>query len=298
MDLISNLTNHLDYFDYEKEIRESALSNANKLLKYPDIEKRLNSYIELYRNGTFDYDGLREAISLAATTAGISEMESGFIHMASLSSFALPYFERRGLGMDEWYDSMIDFKWKLRENRKRFGIWGISTEWHKRFFTADRIAFGRLQYNLLESERTFKGKTVDVSKGQTVVTIHIPSDNRTPFSPENRRSSYVRAERYYRNIVPDGKVIFRCGTWLLNTIHREILPEGSNIRSFLDDFELDPDSYEVADGDLWRIFYVNGYNGDPSTLPEESSLMRAYKKYLSDGGHIGKMVGFINGDML
>ena len=131
-----------------------------------------------------------------------------------------------------------------------------------------------------------------------MVTIHIPSDDRTPFNRENRYSSYVRAENYYRRIVPDGRVIFRCGTWLLNTLHREILPEGSNIRAFLDDFEIDPDSYEVSNGDLWRIFYVNSYNGDPSTLPESSSLMRAYKKHLIGGGQIGKMVGYIRGESL
>ena len=55
---------------------------------------------------------------------------------------------------------------------------------------------------------------------------------------------------------------------------------------------MDPDSYDVADGDLWRIFYVRRYDGNPASLPEESSLMRAYKRHLMNGGHIGKMVGF------
>lgn len=298
MNIRNNLITYLDDFEYENEIRESVLSNLDKLLKHLEIGNKIEHYTELYQNGVFDFDGLREATVSAAETSGISEMESCFIHMVSLANFALPFFERRGLGKAEWYDSMIDFKWKMRENKKRFGLWGINAEWHKKFFTADRIAFGRLQYNLLDSERTFKGKTVDVTEGQTVVTIHIPSDDRTPFSRENRYSSYVRAENYYRRIVPDGRVIFRCGTWLLNTLHREILPEGSNIRAFLDDFEIDPDSYEVSNGDLWRIFYVNSYNGDPSTLPESSSLMRAYKKHLIGGGQIGKMVGYIPGESL
>ena len=298
MSVRENLIRYLNDFEYETEIKNSVIGNLDKLLVYPDAEEKIEYYAELYKKGIFDYDGLCDASNRAAELAGIHPMESSFIHMTSLAGHALPYFKRRGLGTDEWYDSMIDFKWKMRENYKRFGIWGINTEWHKRFFTADRIAFGRLQFNLLESERTFKGETVDVTKGQIVVTIHIPSDDRTPFSRENRHASYVRAKKHYRNIVPNGKVIFRCGTWLLNTVHREILPEGSNIRSFLDDFELDPDSYEVADSDLWRIFYATNYNGDPSTLPETSSLMRTYKKYLMGGGHIGKMVGFINGEML
>ena len=49
---------------------------------------------------------------------------------------------------------------------------------------------------------------------------------------------------------------------------------------------------EGAENNIWRLFYTKSYNGDPKTLPEESSLMRIYKKHLMSGGTMDVGSGF------
>ena len=299
MDIRENLVKYLADFDFDKEAAESVLIAFDRILACDGLGEELAEYIEAYKNGCLDYDALCRAAEEAAAISGIHPSEASFIYTASLCNFALPYYERAGLDKNVWYDSMMDFKWKIREHKKLHGIWGTNTAaWHKRFFSAERMAFGRLQFNLLECERDFKGKSVEVAKGQTVVTIHIPTDDRTPFSRENRVKSYKRAAEYFARFFEGGKFVFRCGTWLLHPEHRNILPEGSNIRSFLDDFELDGDSFTETSSNIWRLFYVNSWDGNPDSLPEETSLMKIYKNFIRSGGRLGSMVGFFPSDKI
>ena len=299
MDVKENLIKYLKDFNFDDEARESILRALDNMLLVCGLGEKLSEFIEQYKSGTLDYDNLCLAADKAAEASGIHPSEASFIHIASLCNFALPYYEKANLSSDVWYDSMMDLKWKIREHKKVYGIWGINcASWSKRFFSAERMAFGRLQYNLLECERSFKGKAVQVEKGQTVVTIHIPTDDRTPFNRENRLKSYRQAAEYFSRFFEGGRFVFRCGTWLLHPEHRRILPEGSNIRSFLDDFELDFDSFTETDANIWRLFYIKNWDGNPDSLPGDTSLMRTYKDFIKNGGRLGSMVGFRPSDKL
>ena len=60
-----------------------------------------------------------------------------------------------------------------------------------------------------------------------------------------------------------------------------------------DDFELDLNSFKNDGGsNIWRLFYIRPFNGDPDTLPEETSLMRTYKRFIKDGGITGTVTGY------
>ena len=73
--------------------------------------------------------------------------------------------------------------------------------------------------------------------------------------------------------------------------HRKMLPPESNIRRFQDDYAL-YETYEDKEGhDLWRIF-GKLYDGNPETLPENTSLQKAYKKWLLEGRVPGAGRGF------
>ena len=292
IDLRENFRRYLTDFGYDKEPAEELMAAMDTLLRYPELTDGLVRLVESYIGGELDFDKLTEESRTVAEASGIHEYKTRFIYYTALVPYALPYFKAVGLGYEEWYDSMIDFKWKMNECRAVNGIWGTYTGWFKSFFTAARVAFGRLQFNMFNAGVRYKSDRIDVSEDSPVVTVHIPSDTRTPFSKEERLKAYRRAEKHFAKFFPDGKVIFRCGTWLLAPQHKEILPEGSNIRSFIDDYEIVPESYRSAMEDLWRIFYVKDYNGDPDTLPERTTLMRAYKKYMKEGGEIGWALGF------
>lgn len=291
--MIENFSKYLEEFEYSDEYKAAFLSAMNKLLSSSDVKTALLSHIEEYKAGNLNWDAITADAIKYAELVNIHEYTSRFLFYTSLIPYSYRFFEDRGLGYTEWYDSMIDFKWKVDECIKCYGVIGVFTDWFRSFLTAERVAFGRLQFNLVDADYDYKTCQFDIKKGEKLVTVHIPSDTRTPFNKENREASYNRAAEYFSKILGKNEVVFRCGTWLLHPAHRDILPEGSNIKSFLDDFELDLNSFKPDDGgNIWRIFYVRPYKGDVDSLPETTSLMRTYKKFIKDGGVTGTIVGY------
>ncbi len=286
---------YLENFHCPAESYDSLISAAKAIDGNEKAGKKILLHINNYKAGKLDFKALTADSEKAAEIVGIHKYTSAFIFYVALVPYALPYFEAVGLSQTEWYDSMIDFRWKLEECYKCYGIWGTFVDWFGAFYTADRVAFGRLQFNLTDAVSDYKSENFDIKKGDTLVAIHIPSDTRTPFSRENREAAYEKAANFFAPKFKDGKVIFRCGTWLLHPAHRQILPEKSNIRSFLDDFELDESSFKETEDNIWRLFYIRDYNGDPDTLPEETSLMRIYKEFIKDGGKLGSLTGYRKG---
>ena len=288
-----NLIKYLREFDYPENYVNEFLPAMDKLLASKEASSALESYVTEYKRGNLLWDEIGSAAVKYAPEIGIHEYTARFLFCTALIPYSYHYFEEKGLGYTEWYDSMIDFKWKVDECVKCYGVIGVFTDWFKSFFTADRVAFGRLQFNLLDAEYDYNSCQFDIKKGEKLVTIHIPSDTRTPFNRENREAAYKRAAAYFSKILGKNEVIFRCGTWLLHPAHKDILPEASNIRDFANDFEMDQNSFKPDNGsNIWRLFYVRNYNGDPDSLPEATSLMRTYKKFIKDGGVTGTMVGF------
>ena len=119
-----------------------------------------------------------------------------------------------------------------------------------------------------------------------MINVHIPSCG--PLDPEAFKASYAKAAEFYKEEFQDQPLVFVCTSWLLFPAHKEILPEHSNIRAFLSDYDV----YETNEdnGDLWRIYYGAEEKGFEN-LPENTGLERAYKKWLVDG----HMAGYARG---
>ena len=287
-----NLEKTLEEFDYEADCREALLAVCDDILACDESREAIMARVSEYAGGVLDWAGITEDADRLAEKVGRLNSETRMIFFMALIPYSYHFFEEKGLGYTEWYDSMIDFKWKARETKRVHGVWGTHTNWFKMFFTADRVAFGRLQFNYGKARMDFTCDEFSVKEGQMVIDIHIPEDDRWPFTKEMREAAYARARKFFAPDFEDGRVIFSCGSWLLHPDHRRILPEGSNIRGFLDDFHLVDGSFKPSNDNFWRIFGIKDYNGDPDTLPEKTSLMRAYKEYVKGGGIAGSMLGY------
>lgn len=292
MNIKENLTEVLREFEYDAECCEAMEATCDKMLADEATRDALCEKLELYRGGELDWKGLTAVADEAAERLGIHKAATRLVAYISLVPYSYHFFEERGLGRREWYDSMIDLKWKARETRSVDGLWGTHTDWFREFFTAERVAFGRLQFNYAKAPVDFECEEFSVRKGDRVVAIHIPTDDRAPFDKAHREAAYDGARRFFAKDFEGGRVIFYCSTWLLFKEHERLLPEGSNIRDFLGDFHLVPNGFVASEGNIWRIFGIRDYNGDPDSLPEDSSLMRIYKQFMKDGGVIGTQIGY------
>lgn len=289
----NELIKYLADFDYPDEYKNVFIPAMDKLLASKEAANCISKHIEDYKRGELNWDMITDDSKKYAETVGIHKYTLRFLFYTALIPYSYRHFEEKGLGYTEWYDSMIDFKWKVDECVKCYGVVGVFVNWFESFFSADRVTFGRLQFNLVDAGYDYKSCHFDIKKGEKLVTVHIPSDTRTPFNKENREAAYKRAAAHFSKILGKKEVIFRCGTWLLHPAHKDILPTTSNIRDFENDFEIDHNSFNPDGGsNIWRLFYVRDYSGDPDTLPESTSLMRIYKRFIKDGGVTGTMVGY------
>ena len=70
-------------------------------------------------------------------------------------------YAEKGAGDDIFWDSMIDFRCKINECKKVYGVWGIDPiEWYEGFFRARIFKIGRLEYEV---------------RDEGVYSVHIPS---------------------------------------------------------------------------------------------------------------------------
>ena len=102
--------------------------------------------------------------------------------------------------------------------------------------------------------------------------------------------SYKEAAAFFAPKL-EAPTAFQCESWLLFEHHKEMLPPDCGIRRFAEDYtymEKAPD-----EGDLWRIF-GNADTSKPELLPENTSLQRVYKRWLSEGNPVycGKGIFF------
>jgi hypothetical protein len=124
-----------------------------------------------------------------------------------------------------------------------------------------------------------------------IIGVHIPR-TMTPFDKASREDAYAKAKAFFAPKLNGAPMIFTCYSWLLYPGYKDIIPEKSNTRSFMDDFKIisQCDDKEGEYNDAWRLFDMDQPK-DLNEYPENTSLRRAIKKYLLEGGRTGEGLG-------
>lgn len=217
------------------------------------------------------------------------------VFLLSCTEELLRRYRERGISDDIYWDTMYDFHCKLLECMECEGVPGTFVGgWYEGFLKMTRFAYGRFQYEITEysPDESFTTKCgMVLKKGMPLVNFHIPSSG-ISLTDDVRLDSYKRAFGHFKDLFGGGPVPFVCGSWLLFPKHREFLPENSNILRFMDDFELISSSEDERFGNDWRVF--GRYSDLPyEDLPEDTSLRKAYKKWLCAGNKTGGGFGVI-----
>lgn len=239
-----------------------------------------------------DYKDFLSRADVAAEAAGVHSYSARLLLFICLSEHLRELYRQRGIDDAVWYDSMLDLKWKLWECRAVKGIWGsFVAHWFPRFFDMTRFAFGRLQFELVEFKGDYEKNGKVLRAGDKVINVHIPR-TLTPLSEESRKDAYAKAAEFFGDKTEGAPIAFVCSSWLLYPEAEKILPEHSNIRGFAKDYDVIRSKTNEADDlhDMWRLFDMD-YTGDINDYPENSSLRRAYKKFLLDGNRTGSGYG-------
>ncbi len=285
--------------DYPAEARISLLCDYDKLMACDESREVFEKYLGEYeRNDRTNFGEFIVLAAKAGNAASVDGRATQFICFLCAGKHLRRIYEKKGLPLEIYRDTMKDLRYKLMECYKMHGVWGsFVASWFYGAFVLDRFEIGRLQYEFsthyTSESTTYCG--IELIKDKTpVINLHIPSSG--PLTQASVDDSLSRAykfmEKYYPDYIIDGKMVVECGSWLLFKEHEKFLPEGSNIRRFMDNFDIVHYWYDDGFGDCWRIFNMD-WNHDPSSLPRNSSLQRAYAEWLEKGNRAGEGHGIL-----
>lgn len=279
----------LERTGFPEEARSALLDSADRLTEAGQ-EEALDGAVEFFRENDFAVELTEPLAGSVAAEAGLSPYT---VWMLLLIQASRPVYEAWGDGPLFW-DTFSDLRYKALECKEIYGVWGTFVAfWYPIFYTDSIVKLGRLEFENIryEWDQPFSLGGVTVRKGDPVKNIHIPSSGE-PFGLEARLDSYRRAYERFRGELHGGPLVCVCHSWLLYPSYGEILAPGSNIADFQRDFALIGQDDEEKFGDAWRLFGA-GYEKPLSELPERTSMQRAFKKYLLDGGRTGEGRGVL-----
>ncbi len=184
-----------------------------------------------------------------------------------------------------FWETFSDLRFKALECKEVQGVWGnFVADWYAIFFVGNIVKLGRLEFetSAYSREEPVTAGGITLGQGDRVFSIHIPSSGE-PFDRETRLAAYRKAYDFFREELGGGPLVCVCHSWLLYPPYREILSPGSNIVDFMGDFDILGQDEDREFGDSWRLFGAD-YQKPYEQLPEGTSMQRAFKKYLLEGG--------------
>ena len=291
--MIEYVLSFMDELGFDKEAVESLSADIEKIYANGDAKALFAGAVDDYeRDINSNYTELREAAKRAGEIVGVHAYSAELLLFICFSKHLRELYRLRGISDRIWFDSMSDLKWKLWECKAVKGIWGsFVAGWFPGFFNLTRFALGRLQFEIVAFDGEYEKNGKALKKGDKVINVHIPR-TLTPLDKESRDDAYAQAAEFFKNMTDGAPIAFVCSSWLLYPEAEKILPAHSNIRGFMADYDMirSKTNGEGEYGDMWRLFDMD-FTGDLNDYPEDSSLRRAYKKFLLDGNRTGSGYG-------
>lgn len=291
------LAQFFEDFQYPDDAAQHLLKSYEGIYSCKESAQLFDRIISTYENDInctqTEFLEMCEAIS---GKTGIHIYTVRLLMYICLSKQLRVYYAQRGVSDDIWRQSMFDLKYKLLECIAVKKIYGTFTDWFWRFYSMTRFALGRLQFEIVSFNHSYEKDGKKLTPESKVINMHIPR-TLTPLDKESRLRSYAMAKEFFKDEFKDEPMAFVCSSWLLYPLHYGMLPDTSNVKSFMDDFDIistsveEPGSYR----NMWRLFDMD-YTGDANDYPGDTSLRRVYKEIILSGKNTGSGYGVFFAD--
>ena len=278
-------------FAYPPDDAATLLAAYDKLVANEQAKAAFFEAISTYQaNIDCDYGTLTAGSKKAARAADVHNHTTDLLLYICLSKHLRTQYRARGIDDAIWYDSMLDLRYKLEECKLVRGVCGMFVAfWMPGWFKMTRFALGRLQFEVVDFGREYQKDGTLLTKESKVLNMHIPRSGK-PLSKDAYEDSFARAKAFFAEQFPVGRVPFVCHSWLLYPCINEFVSEKSNVRRFMEEFEIL--SWDHSDGEsLWCLFDTAERN--PARLPTDTSLRRAFVERLQSGGRVGWGYGIL-----
>lgn len=280
-------------YEYEPDAIDFLEVSYQTLRNNREAFEIFNLCIEEYeKNFEFEHEPIFEKIRSLNKITGLHDFTLELLYMISLTPHLKELYIKENLPEDIYDASVCDLKWKARECKDNYGVWGMFVGWWTiDFFKLKRFAIGRLQFNLREFPHDMSANGLSFAENEKYIDVHIPSSGRLDY--DECQSAYQKAAEFFLNRYGMKNIIFGCRSWLLSPDNEKILPEKSNILKFMSDYTVLEIDIDPKNSNLWRIFNKMKMPQDVSMLPDDTSLRRSFKRWLENGNTINSAFGVI-----
>lgn len=283
------LNEFFERYDYPGDAAETFLAAYEKFSENEDFQALYNRFItdKTLKSGEVD-----QVMNNICEETSVHPYTGKFLFYICCTKELGQKYKEAGIPEAVLWDTLEDFKYKLKECREVHGIWGFfSTTWYHSIAGMKCFKLGRMEYEFSQysgEDVTVAGVTV--TEGTKVINIHIPSSGEA-FDKSARLASYDKAYYFFKDVLKADVNIFKCHSWLLNPDNREILGEKSNIISFMEDFKIVAGGvYEDNRSNMWRVFGAAA-ELPAEQLPRDTSMRRGYAEWLEKGNKPGYGLG-------
>jgi len=273
-------------YSYEAADAEILLQAYETIVANATAEKLLAKALAAYE-ADFRIDYGTEILGRAEKIAEITQINGYTVVLLlfiCLTRHLKELYLARGLSMQIYRDSVLDLKWKLEECKAVRGICGSFVgSWFPGFFSLDRFAIGRLQFEIRTMSYDYEKDGVKLKKGVSrAINVHIPRTG-TPLDKESCDAAYAAAREFFADELGENAP-FICHSWLLFPKNKELFPARTNVYRFMSEYDIIDRDLNNGE-DLWRLF--DTYELNPDRLPTNGALRRAYAEHLKRGGRVG-----------
>ena len=288
----SYLQQFLTDFEYAPDDAAFLLSSYDKIVANEQARQHFENAIATYEADIHcDYNALTALSKKASRACGIHNHTADLLLFICLSKHLKAQYEARGIDQGIWHDSMLDLRYKLEECKLVRGVCGMFVAfWMPGWFKMTRFSLGRLQFEVVEFGREYQKGDLFLTKESKVLNMHIPRSGQ-PLAKALYEDAFARAKIFFKDSFPENAPVpFVCHSWLLYPEMTEFVPEGSNVRRFMQEFDIL--SWDHSDGEsLWCLFDTAERN--PARLPADTALRRAFVERLKSGGRVGWGYGIL-----
>ena len=200
-----------------------------------------------------------------------------YVYLALLDD-ALAFHARHDIPEAVSWATFADLGRNLAIDRRMNGEgWPVMLAWLTLHVRGGIYELGRLQFH----RERHPDRPEELS-------LHIPRSG--PLTPEACDASFRRAREFFpRHFPHEPYQVVTCGSWLLDPVLADYLPEDSNLVRFQRRFELLPGGQD-AEEDLLR--FVFGTLRTPlDRLPQRTALQRAVLTHMKAGGRWQRRIG-------
>ncbi len=283
-----------DFFkecDFGQEASDALLSALDKIDEKRESRELFIKAVSLY--DTENFDGYEEVNGLCSEISSKAEIHIYTVNLlvyAAMTERLKERYTERGISLEIFKKSMMDFKYKLEECRLVKGVFGnFVVGWESGFLKMRLFGLGRLQYEIVPLGIDYTLDGTELTADTLAINIHIPRSGE-PLLRNEVLQSYKMAKEFFADTFKGRRTLFVCSSWLLWKEHLNMLPDGSNIRAFIGDFTIVKEkTYDDYSG-IWRLFDTD-YDGNPDSLPADSTLRRKYIEHIRSGKPTGGAKG-------